>query len=57
MKITTFKPYEDPEANAFECKNCGFVLQLSDGDLEENNYNYCPHCGARIVNVEEGVVE
>jgi DNA-directed RNA polymerase subunit RPC12/RpoP len=57
MKITTFKPYEDPEANAFECKNCGFVLQLSDGDLEENNYNYCPHCGARIVNVEEGAVE
>lgn len=26
---------------------------LNDGTPEENDYKYCPYCGARMVNADE----
>lgn len=45
-----WEPYDacDPEENAYECTNCGFVLQLMEGTPEFNEYNGCPHCLARM---------
>ena len=33
----------------FECSNCGVPWTLFAGTPEENNINYCPNCGAKMV--------
>lgn len=35
------------------CSACKDRFILEDGTPEENNYEYCPHCGARMVNTDE----
>ena len=33
----------------YECSNCKEAFSLLEGTPEENRYNYCPNCGARMV--------
>ena len=40
--------YEDESTNAWECSVCHEVIQLMEGTPQENNYNFCPNCGARL---------
>ena len=35
------------------CSACKDRFILEDGTPEENNYEYCPHCGARMVSTDE----
>lgn len=35
------------------CSVCKDRFVLNDGTPEENNYKYCPSCGARMVNEDE----
>ena len=42
----------EPYVNTFECSNCNHWFVLEDGSPAENNYNYCPNCGAKM-GVEE----
>lgn len=35
------------------CSACKDRFILNDGTPEENNYKYCPSCGARMVNANE----
>lgn len=35
------------------CSVCKDRFILNDGTPEENNYKYCPSCGARMVNADE----
>lgn len=35
------------------CSACKDRFILEDGTPEENNYEYCPHCGARMVNADD----
>lgn len=37
------------------CSACRDRFILEDGTPEENNYEYCPHCGARMVNAYESI--
>lgn len=37
----------------YECSNCEEEWCLADGTPEENCYNYCPECGAKITKVIE----
>ena len=32
----------------YECSNCKEAFSLLEGTPEENRYNYCPNCGARM---------
>ena len=32
----------------YKCSNCGEEFQLMDGTPNDNDYDYCPHCGARM---------
>ena len=44
--------YEDVTgegSNTYECPYCDFILQLMEGTPEENLYNYCPKCGAKLI--------
>lgn len=39
-------------SNIWECSNCKEVFNFEEGTPLENSYNYCPHCGARIMGQE-----
>lgn len=37
----------------YECSNCKEDWCYEDGTPKENEYNYCPKCGAKITEVIE----
>lgn len=39
---------EEPYVNTYECSNCKRWFVLEDGTPKENDYNYCPNCGANM---------
>lgn len=40
--------YEDEDTNAWECSVCHEVIQLMEGNPQENKCNFCPNCGAHL---------
>ena len=54
MKLPSVQPKRDKgewkildeEANAYECSKCQDAFMLMEGNPENNNYNFCPNCGA-----------
>ena len=38
------------EENVYVCSECDAAFQLMVGDPEENEYFYCPRCGAKMTN-------
>lgn len=36
----------------YKCSNCGEEFQLMDGTPNDNDYGYCPHCGAKMDDVK-----
>ena len=42
--------YGDP---IYQCSNCGVYFILVEGTPEENEYDYCPSCGAKMDELEE----
>lgn len=32
----------------YACSSCGAEFVLIDGTPSDNDYNYCPHCGAKM---------
>jgi len=41
--------YDEYDETVYECSECKFPLVLIDGNPEENSFNYCPRCGARLI--------
>ena len=37
------------EENVWECSECGEYWLLNDGDPYENQFYYCPKCGAQMI--------
>ncbi len=37
----------------YGCSNCNEEWYFEDGTPKDNLYNYCPKCGAKIVELEE----
>lgn len=44
---------DDCDYITYECSNCVEEWCLTDGTPEENCYNYCPKCGAKIIKIIE----
>lgn len=44
---------QNDEWIVYECSNCKEEWVLESGTPEENLYNYCPNCGAKIIEVIE----
>lgn len=40
--------WEDYEENTWQCSECGEQFYLEDGTPQENEYRYCPNCGAKM---------
>ena len=34
--------------DTYICSVCGYEFIITDGDLESNELNYCPRCGAKM---------
>lgn len=39
---------EDYEDSIYICSACGYEFVITAGDLESNELNYCPKCGAKM---------
>ena len=39
---------EDYEEGVYICSVCGYEFIITAGDLESNELNYCPRCGAKM---------
>ena len=37
----------------WRCSECDALFALTDGTPEENEYNFCPHCGADMREVDD----
>ena len=37
----------------YDCSECGESFCLIDGTPTDNLYNYCPNCGAKMVELQE----
>lgn len=53
MKECNFIRKDDYDYIIYECSNCKEVWYFEYGTPEDNSYNYCPKCGAKIVKVIE----
>ena len=38
----------DIDEYIFECSECHEIYYLNDGTPKEQQYNYCPNCGAKL---------
>ena len=36
------------DRNAYDCSVCGTTFVLYEGTPTDNDWNYCPNCGARM---------
>ena len=43
--VSRDKNYVD---DTYICSVCGYEFVITDGDLESNELNYCPRCGAKL---------
>jgi DNA-directed RNA polymerase subunit RPC12/RpoP len=39
----------DDDSNTWKCSECGELWMLNAGTTKENNMNFCPNCGRKIV--------
>ena len=39
---------EEYDCVCYQCDQCKAEFVLLDGTPQDNDYNYCPHCGARL---------
>ena len=35
-------------SNTYKCSACGEIQMLVDGTPKDNDWNFCPHCGAKM---------
>ena len=53
MEECNFIRKDDYDYIIYECSNCKEEWYFEDGMTEDNSYNYCPKCGAKIAKVIE----
>lgn len=39
---------DDPDANTYECSECGEPYMLEEGTPKDNKYYFCPCCGSSM---------
>lgn len=44
---------EEMDTNAYSCSLCNTLIMLEDGTPQENDYYFCPCCGAKMDDSEK----
>lgn len=52
-KTCVWEEWTDGDHSIWCCSNCKEDFCFIEGDVYENNYGYCPHCGAKITALKE----
>ena len=52
-KTCIWEEWTDGDHSIWCCSNCKEDFCFIEGDVYENNYGYCPHCGAKITALKE----
>ena len=53
-KVCVWEEWEDDAiGSVWNCSNCKEDFCFMEGGVNEYNYGYCPHCGAKIVALKE----
>ena len=52
-RATCHNVADEYDGDDFVCSNCGEAWEFTCGSPEDNNLNYCPRCGAKIVSDNE----
>ena len=39
---------EDPDGDEFMETQCGKAFEFIEGDMQDNDYKFCPYCGKKI---------
>ena len=52
-KTCIWEEWTDGDHSIWCCSNCKEDFCFMEGDVYENNYGYCPHCGAKITALKE----
>ena len=52
-KTCVWEEWTDGDQSVWCCSNCKEDFCFMEGDVYENNYGYCPHCGAKITALKE----
>ena len=52
-KTCVWEEWTDGDNSIWCCSNCKEDFCFIEGDVYENNYGYCPHCGAKITALKE----
>ena len=52
-KTCVWEEWTDGDHSVWCCSNCKEDFCFIEGDVYENNYGYCPHCGAKITALKE----
>lgn len=52
-KTCVWEEWTDGDHSIWCCSNCKEDFCFMEGDVYENNYGYCPHCGAKITALKE----
>ena len=54
LKTCIWEEWEDDLlGSVWCCSNCKEDFCFTEGSVHENNYGYCPHCGAKITELKE----
>lgn len=54
QKTCVWEEWEDDWlGSVWCCSNCKEDFCFMEGSVQENNYGYCPHCGAKITKLKE----
>lgn len=51
LKTATLEQFDTGCDSYWTCSNCGEDYCFIEGGPEENEYRYCPHCGAKITKI------
>lgn len=54
VKTCVWEEWQDGDfGSVWCCSNCKEDFCFIEGGVPENNYGYCPHCGAKIIGLKE----
>ena len=53
MAWTVYIPNKNKDKKFIICPYCDVVIDCTENYIDENEYDYCPRCGRRVIEEDE----